>query len=120
MDFAEELPASCPPARASDEALNGVYRLASSDEPTADCFASHAALGKPMPKSLTDSCGWASCSLTTEPGVLKKLRKLRHRYAFKLSIPAGAGLSLRERIHVHFWRSKEFDLTTSVVEVGEI
>lgn len=120
MDFAEDLPDSCPPAGASDQALNGVYRLAPSSEPTAACFASHAALGKALPKSLKDGCGWASCSLTTEPTVLKKLSKLRHRYAFKLSIPLGAGLSLKERIHIHFWRSKEFDPSTSVIEVEDV
>ncbi len=114
MDFAEELPDSCPPRDAEDVELQGVYRLAPTSSPTEQHFASHAALGKVPPRSLTDLCRWASCSLTTDPSKLKKLSKLRHRFAIRMNIPKGAGLSLRHSIHIDFWRSVDFDPTTAI------
>lgn len=119
MDFAEQLPPSCPPTEASDGPLEGVYRLAPEEKPKPEHFMSHAALGRQLPSSLTDLCGWASCSLTTNPQALKKLRKLKHKYAFQMKIPAGSGLSMQKNIHIHFWRSKSFDPVSAVVAVGE-
>lgn len=114
MDFAEELPAACPPHDAEDVELLGIYRLTCSDSLCESDFASHAALGKTPPKALEDACRWSSCSLTTNPVLLRKLSKLRHRYAVKLNIPVGAGLSKAKNCHVDFWRSKSFDLVAAV------
>jgi hypothetical protein len=120
MNFAEELPDACPPSDAKDVPLTDVYRLSHTDNFTEGEFASHAALGRTPPKSLNDMCRWSSCSLTTHPVVLKKLRKLKHRFALKLSIPAGAGVSKRKEIHVDFWRYEHFDPSTAVVTVEDI
>lgn len=120
MDFAEDLPDQCPPSDAKDVALFDVYRLSHSNSVTANDFASHAALGRVPPKSLKDMCIWASCSLTTEPVILKKLKKLKHRYALKLTIPDGSGLSKKKQIHVDFWRYSTFDPLTAIDEVKDI
>ena len=120
MDFAEELPPACPPTDASDGALEGIYRLAPEEQPKPEHFISHAAQGRNLPSTLTDLCGWASCSLTTDPESLKKLSKLKHKYAFKMKIPAGSGLSKKSNSHVHFWRSRDFDPVASVISVGEV
>lgn len=120
MDFAEKLPDSCPPSDATDVELSGVYRLTPTDSPTEQHFASHAALGKVPPRSLSDLCRWASCSLTTDPRTLKKLSKLRHRFAVRLNIPSGSGLSKKYAVHVDFWRSINFDPTTAIDGLEEV
>lgn len=119
MDFAESLPDACPPSDAQDVELNDVFRLAPEETPCLDHFRSHAALGKNPPKYLNDHCRWASCSLTTDPQTLRKLSKLKHRYAVKMSIPEGAGLSKRDKIHIDFWRSSAFDPLAAIVGLEE-
>lgn len=120
MNFAEELPDSCPPADAEDRELENVYRLASNSTPSVNDFASHAALGKTPPKSLGDPCRWASCSLTTDPAKLKKLSKLKHRFAVRLKIPSGSGLSKSRQIHIDFWRASGFDPLAAIEDIEDL
>jgi hypothetical protein len=115
--FAENLPDQCPPSTAVDAAWTNVFRLTDDQPVTEESFASHAALGKGIPKSLANLCAWSSCSLTTEPATLKKLKKLRHKFAVKLDIPAGAGRTLKKGIHIDFWRYANFDVLSAVVAV---
>lgn len=120
VKFAEPLPNACPPGDALDIELENVFRLAPGNSPSIDHFLSYAALGKIPPKALNDECRWASCSLTTDPKALKKLSKLKHRFAVKLRIPAGSGMSKRNNIHIDFWRSSIFDPIKSVESVEEV
>lgn len=120
MEFAEELPDKCPPRSAQSVDLANVFRLTSERVPTANSFRSHAALGKRLPKGLTDACAWASCSLTTEPAMLKKLKRLRYPYAARLALPASAGVSRRNGTHIDFWCSKGFALESAVEAVEVI
>lgn len=115
MEYAEQLPDACPPSDATEDALENVYRLAPGAPATAEHFSSYAAQGKPCPKTLRDLCSWYSCSLTTDPGALKKLSKLKHRVALKLSIPAGSGVSRQKRIHIDFWSGAGFDPLSCIV-----
>lgn len=120
MDFAEALPDSCPPGDAKDVELNDVFRLAPVSIPSEEHFKSHAALGKTPPRFNVDECRWASCSLTTDPIILKKLSKLRHRFALKMNIPVGAGVSKKDGIHIDFWRSSAFDPISAVIGTEEV
>lgn len=120
MEFAEDLPDLCPPKDAEDIELNDVFRLAPVRAPSLGHFASHAAQGKHPPKSLPDSCRWASCSLTTNPQKLRKLSKLKHKFAYRMRIPVGAGVSKMKDIHIDFWRASTFDPVAAVVQVEVI
>jgi hypothetical protein len=73
-----------------------------------------------MPKSLRDPCRWASCSLTTDPAMLKKLKGMPHGYAARLRIPAGTGMSKSGGIHVDFWRFANIDLSAYVEETVDV
>lgn len=119
MKFAEKLPDACPPSDAVDTELLGVFRLTDRPDCSEEHFKSHAALGKPLPRSLGDICRWSSCSLTTDPHVLKKLKKMKHRFAVKLNIPIGSGVSKSGGIHIDFWRLATFDPTVAVVGLEE-
>lgn len=118
--FAEALPMECPPSKAVEQDWAEIYRLSFDSRPAEKHFKSYAALGKPVPRSLNDPCRWASCSLTTEPAMLKKLRSMRHPYAFKMSLPSSGGRSHADGIHVDFWRYAGFDVVSSVIDVEAI
>ena len=122
MNFHEPLPEKCPPAEASDQPLEGIYRLLTTEEATEESFASHIALGK-EPYPTVCPCIQSACSLVYDPKKYKLLPRLKdHKWAAKLSIPKGAGLSLttKNKNHVSFWRSQGFDIVSSVLEVVEI
>ena len=103
-----------------DQPLSNIYRLTYDNPTTAASFASHAALGKVPPRGLSDLCAWASCSFTSDPAMLKKLKKLKHPYAARLDLAAGEGMSLKKGIHVDFWRARGVLLENLVVQVEEI
>jgi len=119
MVYAEALPPQCPPAEAVDTPHAAIYRLIPAKTVTADCFKSHAALGKP---GGPDPCKNASCSLLRDPRRwLKAWPKLKkfNGFAAKMSIPEGSGQSLADKNqnHVHFWPYASFNCVSAVTEV---
>lgn len=120
-EFAETLPAQCPPADAEEGELEAVYRLTENGPPRSGDFASKAALGESCPPDISE-CDWASCSLYRKAKSLRKYTRLREErpYLVKLSIPNGAGkfkLGSSKRGHVDFWRYSGTCLTNFVVEI---
>lgn len=121
--FGEDLPGQadqCPPAEASNSALEAVFRLIPIDAPTDETFKSFAALGEERPGSVNATdCEWASCSLRTDIEMLLKMKGLRRRNPFvaTLSIPAGSGRHTIGGTHVNFWRHHDFSIAGAVVKV---
>lgn len=115
--FGETLPTQCPPPAASEAELVDVFRLVPSPNADDAAFASFAANGQPKPPNMEVSdCDWASCSLRTTAEALLKLKGLRKRNPFlvTLSIPAGSGKHTKAHTHINFWRYASFSLTTAV------
>ena len=121
MEFLEALPDKCPPSDADDAEWPTLFRLLDTATPGNDAFKSHAALGKGAPEGI-DACRWASCSLVLNAKKMTKYPTLKnHKWAARLQIPAGAGLSKASSPnHVDFWSSSDFDMADAVVEVVEI
>lgn len=119
--YGEALPISCPPDQAIETALQPVFRLVAHHQPTPTCFASHLALGKPVPAGVSE-CEWASCSLNTSVSELIKIKRLRKRLPFvaELSVPAGAGRHLSAKYHIHYWRYNVTNLASFVTNVVKI
>lgn len=112
----------CPPNEASDEAIGPVFRFVKESPPSADCFASKAAMNEEPAIGFTGTaCAWASCSMFTDPSAMRKLRGLKKRYPFiaTLNIPAGSGRHAGSGKHLDFWRYATCDLTTHVAHVEE-
>ena len=122
--FGENLPGvpdQCPPADASNSALETVFRLVPIDAPTEETFMSLAALGEVRPATINATeCEWASCSLRTDLAMLLKMKGLRRRnpYVATLSIPEGSGRhTVGQSTHVNFWRYHDFSIAGAVVTV---
>jgi|SRR3954468_8581157 len=120
--YAENLPAGCPPSNALEDALSPVFRLIPSATPEEAFFASKAALNAAQPPTYKGTdCEWASCSLFTSFEALLKIRGLRRRnkYIAQLSLPEGVGRHLTEGSHVHFWSYQGFQISSAVDAVWE-
>lgn len=108
----------------TEQELTDVWRfVAASDteDLTEDCFLSHSAKGKPLPKNI-DACRWSSCSLFQGEEKTSSMLKLPafKRYAARalLEIPARSGRALvGEKGHVDFWPYKEFYFKSAVKKV---
>lgn len=124
FEFLEALPPQCPPQNAVP--LNGdtFIRLAKQDQPTLDCFLSHAARGLPV-KGDVDPCRHASCSLFEHDEEGDQLRAMRllprfknFTYAFLLKLGPEAGLALTgSKKHVDLWMFKGFNPLAAVTAV---
>lgn len=115
IEYLEKLPKSCPPSEAVDQEHISAWRFV----PTADAtdiklehFLSQAALGINRPG--TDPCLLAACSLfiSRECDGFKKaklLPRFRTQHFAELTIPIGAGMSLKnDKGHISLWMYKTF------------
>lgn len=119
--FREGLPNGCPPVDAIDLAYEAIVRFLPANPPAQDHFDSHAAKGKPRPKSI-NPCVWASCSfLRDKATALKYLPKIRGNYKLLalLTIPKGAGLSKGDK-HIDFWFFESFDPLCAITDIESI
>lgn len=123
MNFAEDLPAECPPATAIDIERGPVYRLLEGDKAGPESFYSHAKRKKPN-RLNTNPCNFASCSLLGDfEKYLKNLPNMRkyHTHVALLNVPKGIGVSKSKQkggaMHVDFWCYAGKCLADCVVEV---
>lgn len=124
--YCEELPPSCPPAKAIEDAIGPVFRRTDQDPPSKDDFVSHAALGKKAAFPV-DPCRWASCSLFRDKSqianISSKLPKPRTfaNFIAELTIPAGSGRWIEgKKGHIDFWMYGAFDPLTAVTTVESL
>lgn len=120
--FDELLPAQCPPASASEQGYEMVFRLVPSNPPSKAHFASKAAEGQRCPPAI-DPCSWASCSFFTyKPIDLLKLPRIRRKYNFvaKVKIPESTGRSILKDRHVDYWRYTGVNPAAFVVSVEAV
>ena len=103
-----------------EQDLNDVWRFLDSLDVTEDCFASHAAQGKPV-RSGVDECRWASCSLFEGDQLTASMMKtpFYKRFAARaqLEIPAGSGRLRQNGGHIDFWAYSGFSFTSAVQRV---
>ena len=121
MGYWEELPLQCPPAEASEDAIELAYRVVYSNPPNREHFRSQRYLNRQLSPG-GDECRHASCSLcaTIErarlfcglPKVKAKVPLIAH-----MSIPQGSGRQLTKKDHIDFWIYDDFDPCSAVVEV---
>lgn len=122
LSWAEPLPPLCPPNDAADVEWELIYRLIDAAVPSANAFASNAALGMTPPEGM-DECRWSSCSLVFDPKRQKKLPRFKntHHWAAAVKVPVGAGLSKQSsKNHVDFWCRAAFNVHTAVQNVVDI
>jgi hypothetical protein len=124
--YAEKLPESCPPPAAVENALAGVYRRINKEIPVQDDFLSHHAKNI-KPKTPTNMCKWASCSLFDSKdqivNICSKLPRPRDYANFiaEMNIPEKSGRWLRgKKGHYDFWKYESFDLVSAVVKVEPV
>ncbi|WP_407193222.1 hypothetical protein [Bradyrhizobium sp. STM 3566] len=121
MVFKERLPVNCPPSGSHQNGHQGVYRLCSTNPPTATDFLSAAAKNEPAPP-VVDLCRWSSCSLFTDLATVKKKRstfKKLQKYGFAavMTIPPKSGHSEQANAHIDFWMFDTFDPVNAVTKV---
>lgn len=119
--FAEPLPQNCPPAEATEDSFESVYRLVANNPPLEGDFHSKALLGEACPDGICE-CVWASCSLFAKARTLRKYTRLRKEFPYlaELTLPDGVGKAIQgnsKRGHVDFWRYSETSLQNYVVNV---
>lgn len=106
-EYAEDLPAECPPTNAHEDALEEVFRLIPQATASAADFASKQAMGEVCAPG-SDSCSWASCSLYFDIRPLRKFKRLNKEKPFvaRLAIPQGVGRYIvnEKTGHIDFWR----------------
>jgi hypothetical protein len=122
--YAEDLPESCPPMKATDKPIEKVYRLIKAANVSDKCFHSKAKL-KEENKAKADPCVFASCSLVIDPvEQIQRYPKMRGTFAFaaELNIPIGSGKSdgKKHSNHVNFWPFKTTDMKSLVIDVIEL
>lgn len=105
----------------TEQELTDVWRFVNKLDVTEDCFASHAAMGKPV-RTGVDECRWASCSLFEGDKRTANMMKVPFYKRFVarvlLNIPAGSGRSLRGKNgHIDFWAYSDFEFSAVVQKV---
>ena len=103
MEYAEALPANCPPDAAADIELKSVFRVVRKLQPVREDFLSHATLGRQKLPDM-DDCRFASCSLFSckdkARNLAKRLPKTQCEtpHISELKVAAGSGRSLGFRL----------------------
>jgi len=120
LEFKENLPEQCPPADASEAALESVCRFLFFSPPDAiENYASHIELGKPTGSA--PECKARSCSLFKMSNAAKQAKKIgifKNRKIAVLNIPEGCGAhSNGKNGHIDFWQARNFSPSTAIVNV---
>lgn len=119
MEFAEDLPKSCPPEDANDREFDSIFRALPNEAINEKHFLSKLACGEKVPYG-TDACRFASCSMfTTKRAAQKMLQypKYTGGTLAELEIPKGSGESKKKKQHVDFWAYKGFSFLSAVKEI---
>lgn len=127
MTYLEQLPPNCPPAnKASEQTIDGAYRIVSSMNPTIADFYSNARLGIPLRPTM-DPCRHASCSLFISrdmaidiAGKLPKTR-IADPHISLCSIDTFDGQCyINKKKHIDLWAYDNFDPSTVVVMTEKV
>lgn len=116
--FREDLPDGCPPSKASDVALQDVWRFILGTAPKDSDFDSHEKLGRKN-RNGASACDFASCSLMDKERAknMSKNQFFKKKLASRLEVPAASGKHLaNDKGHIHFWMYEDFDPVKAVVE----
>ncbi|TXM96737.1 hypothetical protein FV242_33180 [Methylobacterium sp. WL64] len=122
-DFAEQLPANCPPADAAKTSKRQLLRLGRKDPPTPQCFESYSAKGRTCDDD-TDPCEHASCSTFIHyenddfAQALSRLPSFKkfYKYLHFMNIDEKTGIMKINQYtgHVDLWIFSTFDPVSSV------
>lgn len=121
LEFAEQLPAGCPPQSACAPETRSVWRIVPSETPTENDFRSHAFLKKPLPERIC-ACVASSCSVFSPSKRKPKifgLPKFKKKFVATFEIDKDSGL-IDENFttgHIDFWMYKGFDPTLKIKSV---
>lgn len=124
MDFADELPPSCPPPDAMEITdVRFVYRLVTSSPPATLDFCNHRVLYPA--KIFQDECEARSLSVFDQIQSARELAKLpnhKGKFICRIQLRPGAGKvkrTGRRSGHYSWWRYAEFDVAgNATLEAG--
>ena len=119
IDFAEELPAQCPPQDANDVKFERIFRTIPDEEIEQKHFLSKMANGDKLQYG-TDPCRFASCSMYTAKRAARKMLqfpKFTGGTVAELTIPEGSGESKKKKQHVDFWAYQDFNFLEAVTKI---
>lgn len=114
MEWAEPLPAECPPSDATSPNNEEYFRLVETIPPSESDFHSQRML-YPNKQFRTSECRARSLSLFlshTECLMKTKLPNLKHKRIVSIALPPKSGVVLKTgpASHYSWWRAKHFDV----------
>ena len=113
-DWAEDLPAGCPPADARRPEGETYYRLVETQSPTLEDFDSQRKK-YPHKKFSVDECTVRSASLFSDKQAaidIMKIGKIQEKKIAEIALPADSGClkkTSRNPHHWSWWRAANFD-----------